>query len=73
MDKKAFEMKERTANIMKEGTRALGSSIVGQFNPQFSTATTAAEDEPETRTDMARVFTATELANLTLHQVRERR
>ena len=68
--KDAIEMQEKASSKKKDGTKALGQSIVGQFTPVI---TAVAHDSDMTQTNketMDRKFTASELANLTLHQVR---
>ena len=68
--KDAIEMQEKASSKIKDGTKALGQSIVGQFTPII---TAVAHDSDMTQTNketMDRKFTASELANLTLHQVR---
>jgi len=67
--KDAIEMQEKASSKKKDGTKALGQSIVGQFTPVI---TAVAHDSDMTQTNketMDRKFTASELANLTLHQV----
>ncbi|CAK8698608.1 transient receptor potential cation channel subfamily A member 1-like isoform X2 [Clavelina lepadiformis] len=63
-----MEMKDRKTSLL-QGPKALGAALVANINPAFAQTSPISEQNPVTMPDHVRVYTQSDLANLTFHQV----
>nr|XP_018668223.2 transient receptor potential cation channel subfamily A member 1 homolog isoform X2 [Ciona intestinalis] len=63
-----MEMKEKKTSII-QGTKALGVALVANISPAISQAAVIEEEPTTLMPENVRIFSTSDLANLTLHQV----
>ena len=67
-----MELKDKKSGVFT-GTKALGAALVANINPVFNQSSPSSPEHVTTtfnQSDVGRVFSHSDLANLTLHQVR---